>query len=305
MKSLFMFVAAVLFMVLIARGSSPAQTNENLSPPTKSLLVVAHPDDEYELAGTVYRMAKELGGIVDQLIITDGEGGFRYSSLASSYYGVNLTDEAVGRANLPHIREQEARQAAKVLGIRNQWFLNQRDDHFTVDEKEAVAKWDVPRVSAELINRLRNGKYDVVFVLLTPADDHGEHKAATVLTLRAVQTLPQAEKPVVIGALAGPDQNPSYTQLKKFPITATTSEHPLFHFDRDTHFGFNDALSYRIVVDWVIAEHKSQGLFQTKPGQDRFENFWLFAIDDSVATHRARALFQKITPTKNLTVSER
>jgi LmbE family N-acetylglucosaminyl deacetylase len=40
----------------------------------KVLLVVAHPDDEYTFAATVYRVAKELGGAVDEVIITDGAG---------------------------------------------------------------------------------------------------------------------------------------------------------------------------------------------------------------------------------------
>jgi hypothetical protein len=34
---------------------------------------------------------------VDQLIITSGEGGYHWSSLAAPYYGVDLADEAVGR----------------------------------------------------------------------------------------------------------------------------------------------------------------------------------------------------------------
>jgi hypothetical protein len=50
----------------------------------------------------------------------------------------------------------------------------------------------------------------------------------------------------------------------------------LFHFDRDAHFGYRDSLNYQIVVDWIIAEHKSQGLFQNRCLQDRFEHFWVF-----------------------------
>ena len=49
--------------------SQPAST------PTlaRVLLIVAHPDDESEMAGTVYRIARELSGAVDQVIISDGE----------------------------------------------------------------------------------------------------------------------------------------------------------------------------------------------------------------------------------------
>lgn len=64
--------------------------------PGKTLLVVAHPDDEYYCAATIYKMAVQLGGTVDELIITNGEGGCRYSTLAEAYYKKTLTVEAVG-----------------------------------------------------------------------------------------------------------------------------------------------------------------------------------------------------------------
>ena len=292
MKSFWVIALVVLFPFLATSAQNSAGGGRAHAP--KSLLIVAHPDDEYELAGTVYRIATELGDVVDQVIITDGEGGFRYSSLAARYYGVNLTNEQIDRANLPRIREQEARQAAKVLGIRHQWFLGEHDDHFTVNVKEALAMWNIPKVSAELDATLRNGRYDFVFVLLPTADDHGEHKAATLLALKAVEALPQADRPTVIAAQASPKTDLKYTSLESYPITATTTATPVFDFDRDAHFGFHNALSYQIVVDWVIAEHKSQGLFQTKAGQDRFESFWLFSTNSAVNVSRAEKLFHEI-----------
>ena len=59
------------------------------------LLVVAHPDDEYTFAASVYRIAKELHGTVDQVVITNGEAGFRYSQLAEQFYHASLTQEAI------------------------------------------------------------------------------------------------------------------------------------------------------------------------------------------------------------------
>src|ERR1041384_8522502 len=73
----------------------------------KALLVVAHPDDEFVVAATAYRIAKEAGGTVDQFVITNGEGGFRYATLAELYYGLDLTKEDVGRRELPDIRKRE------------------------------------------------------------------------------------------------------------------------------------------------------------------------------------------------------
>ena len=81
----------------------------------KILLVVAHPDDEYVVAATVYRITHELNGTVDQFTITNGEGGFRYSQLAESIYGVQLTNEATGRTLLPAIRRRETLEVLMML----------------------------------------------------------------------------------------------------------------------------------------------------------------------------------------------
>ena len=88
-------------------------------PPGKTLIVVAHPDDEYYFAATVYRMAVQLRGTVDELVITNGEGGVHYSTLAEPFYGETLATEESGRKELPAIRREETLKAGKVLGIRN------------------------------------------------------------------------------------------------------------------------------------------------------------------------------------------
>jgi hypothetical protein len=96
-------------------GTAPLFASGSSDSP-KVLLVVAHPDDEYFFAATVYRIAKELHGTVDQLVITNGEAGYRYSSLAEQFYKASLTDESAGRARLPEIRRRETLAAGKVLG---------------------------------------------------------------------------------------------------------------------------------------------------------------------------------------------
>jgi hypothetical protein len=79
-----LFLMAALFTgaTVVQNGASPGSAARK---PVRVLLVVAHPDDEYEVAGTVYRTSKELLGTVDQVIITDGEAGYRYSSLAAPW----------------------------------------------------------------------------------------------------------------------------------------------------------------------------------------------------------------------------
>jgi LmbE family N-acetylglucosaminyl deacetylase len=295
------FLILSFVAIALSTGRAAAQYAESSRiegrRPVRVLLVVAHPDDEYEVAGTVYRITKELSGTVDQLVVTDGEAGYRYSSLAAPYYGVDLTNEAIGRARLPSIRREEARRAGRILGIRHQWFLNEKDDHFTLDASESLQRsWHEERILRALHLRLARGHYDFVFVLLPSEQTHGEHKAASILALEAVEQLPAGQRPIVLGAQAGGGDPAPYTPLPDYPTTTTDSPKPLFQFDRDTRFGYQGSLSYQIVVDWVIAEHKSQGLFQTRCQQDRFENFWLFTLNRNSAPGEAESLFAAITP---------
>lgn len=296
LMGLFLVIAVAFVPQSHGQNRTSAEVEVRVAP--RVLLIVAHPDDEYEMAATVYRITRELSGTVDQVIISNGEGGFRYSSLAGRYYGADLANEPVGRAKLPRIRKEEAHEAARVLGIQHQWFLNERDDRFTLDVEEVLHKtWRATRIENLLVQRLRSGHYDFVFVILPTEDTHGQHKAATILALRAVEQLPANRRPTVLGAQASPKDTDSYRALTGYAITSTASALPQFHFDRNTHFGFQNALSYQIVVDWVIAEHKSQGLFQTSYGQDRFENFWLFTGNSAADTRRVETLFQEINPT--------
>ena len=80
---------------------------------SKLLIVAAHPDDEYAVGATTYRLTRELGWAADHVFITNGEAGYRYSALAEALYGVGLTSENQGRSRLPAIRRRETRQPAK------------------------------------------------------------------------------------------------------------------------------------------------------------------------------------------------
>src|SRR5712691_8335608 len=71
------------------------------------LLVTAHPDDDALFGGAVYKITHQLGGRVDLFLVTNGEGGFHYSTLSEPIYGLKLSDEKVGREYLPGIRKRE------------------------------------------------------------------------------------------------------------------------------------------------------------------------------------------------------
>jgi LmbE family N-acetylglucosaminyl deacetylase len=258
-------------------------------PPGKTLIVVAHPDDEYYFAATVYRMAVELGGRVDELIITNGEGGFRYSTLAEPYYKKSLTVEAIGRKELPAIRREEAINAGKVLGIEKHFFLGQKDQRFTTDEEDGPNHgWNSALVSAKIATLLKRGHYKYVFSVLPRSTTHGHHQAATALASHAIQALPGNLRPVLLGFdTDAADYVPS-TQADKDQRWTTSYA---CAFDRTTAFGFHNSLTYQIVVDWMIAEHKSQGLLQTMVNKDPKEYMWVAIESAPEAQTGATLLF--------------
>ena len=62
---------------------------------------------------------------------------------------------------------------------------------------------------------------------------------------------------------------PAAANRSSLPGRASQSaQHPfrvlpqVFVTDRTVKFGFQDALDYQIIVNWVIAAHKSQGAYQ-------------------------------------------
>ena len=115
------------------------------------MAVIAHPDDESELAVTLYKIAKEQNGRVDLFVITNGEAGFKYSILAEAYYHCKLTDEKEGRRRLPGIRRQELIKAGSILGISHYFFANQRDDKYCTDERDPLDScWNVKATKATL-----------------------------------------------------------------------------------------------------------------------------------------------------------
>jgi N-acetylglucosamine malate deacetylase 2 len=268
------------------------------APAPKILLVVAHPDDEYYVAATVFRLSRELGATVDQVIITNGEAGYRYSALAEAIYGLPLTQESVGRDALPAIRRQETLAAGRILGIRHHHFLEQKDHCYTLDASETLNQvWCREQVLQSLQRILSAENYDFVFTLLPREDTHGHHQAATLLTLEAVDLLPSGQRPVVLGAEATEGSAFShFSGLRQLPRTRTLSPLPLLSFDRRRSVGAEVALRYATIVHWIIAEHKSQGLFQNDVGRHDFERFWLFATGPSDAPRRLQQLSGLLTP---------
>ena len=101
-------LAVLLSFVSGCRGARSweeiVRVSDQIGDGPRVLCVVAHPDDEIAFAGVLYKTATFLDGVCDLVTITNGEGGFKYATLAEPLYGLELTDEVVGRRHLPEIR---------------------------------------------------------------------------------------------------------------------------------------------------------------------------------------------------------
>src|ERR1017187_651327 len=197
-RSLIPILAIYLFLAGAANAHTPAAKPDG----PRVLVVDAHPDDETAYAAAIYKIVHDLHGTVDLVVITNGEAGYKYSTLANEYYHLNLTDEKIGRKYLPGIRHKELVNAGKIIGLHKIYFLDQRDNRYTLDPHEVLdSNWNIPFVKSQLRQILTTGHYDFVFTLLPSDSTHGHHKASTILALTVVQSLPtNVPHPIVLCA---------------------------------------------------------------------------------------------------------
>ncbi len=277
-------------------------TTVRAQQPPKVLIVTAHPDDETSFSVTVFKITHDLKGTVDLALMTDAQGGFNGSELGSVYYGYSLTDSVLGRERLPAIRKQELMNAGRIMGIRNYFFFDQKDDLYTQDEKPYAGGtlWDIPYVEKRLDQILARENYDFIFVLVPHAGQHGHHKTASLMGLRAARRYAGAKKPIVLGGgwtVNGSEARP-FEGLEGYPETRILPEAPVFAYDRSVKFGHRDLLTYKIVSDWVIAEYKSQGdLQENLIHRGDVEMFRYFAINPRDGIAKTQAVFDAIRAT--------
>ena len=287
----FRLVAACCGLLCVS-GALAAQAHT-----TRVLVVVAHPDDDTDFVGAVYKLTHVLGGKADLCIVTNGEGGYRYATLAEPIYGLKLTQESVGRKALPAIRKKEARAGGAITGYSNLFFLDQFDKAYTTNVHDVLQnQWDTAFVRRRLSQILNDGHYDFVFVTEPTMTTHGAHQAAALMTIAAVAATPAARRPVILATNTYKKGAPPpvYAGRDDFPFARGRALDPPFEFDLSQPFGFNDQLDYRIVANWVIAEHKSQGIMQKYMNSFDTERFFLFAIDDDRGVERTKALFARL-----------
>lgn len=265
----------------------------------KVLVITAHPDDESVFSVTLFKIAKELKGSVDMLVMTDGGGGFADAHLGAIYFGLPLTDSIVARTHLPMIRKQEILNAGKIMGIRNMFFMEQPDDLYSKNLLPYIngEKWNIPYVESRIDQILSERNYDFIITLLPHVDQHAHHKTAVVLGLRAVQRFKGASKPIIIAGntYVEGDKPFEFSSLPGFPETKIKPNAPQFTLNRAYKFAENDKLSYKIVADWVIAEYKSQGAIQEHAMHvTDSEIYSYFDINDDNGILKVKKLFEDL-----------
>jgi len=254
------------------------------------LVVQAHPDDETGCAALLFALARYQQASVDICVITNGEAGYRYSTLAEQLYGIPLTVDSIGRAHLPRIRKQEMLESAALLGVRTVFFLDERDHAYNQSLEETLGVWDTALVRARLERLLREGRYDLAIGLMPTRSTHGGHKAATYLLLQAARAV--APSLPVLGVAAAD----SLVEADREPFAQAADRKPVLVFDRMASFGFSGRLNWSAVVRWVATVHRSQGLMPLGPIAAR-EYYWILAPLQPDARRRVEELVATLQQT--------
>lgn len=263
--------------------------------------VIAHPDDEFAFAGVLFKTATHLGGVCELLTITDGQGGFKYATFGAALHGLDLTDEEVGRRELPRIRLQEQLESARLIGVQTLHYLGQRDHRYTTELTEVLAPgadvWDLSAVRRGLDRRLAAGYYDFVLIHAPTVTTHAHHQAASLLAIEAVQRMATDDRPLVLCAEVedGPDNGPPWiapATKEAFPAARTTGGP--FVFDRAQPIGYRGRLDYQSIINAAIGRHVTQGTMLRLIGTGSREEYWLLGDDSDAACERCLRWFTRL-----------
>jgi len=294
----FLSILLIIFTFTFQPLKLSAQ-NEVENP--RVLLVTAHPDDDALFAATVFKITHLLGGKVDLALATNGEGGYKYSTLGEFIYDDELDTEEKGREKLPGIRKMELMKGGEIVGIRNYFFFEQVDNKFDTDISVAFDAWDVEWVRNRLHQLMQKNNYNYVFTMLPTEDTHGHHKAAAILAMQAAKKIDQPERPIVLATtiyVKGSENIYTYEGLEGFEISEPLEGVKPLEFDRTQRFGFDDRLNYKIIGNWVIAEHKSQGTMQMYMSRGDVEQYWYLEMNGRSNYSKAKQLFEAVNKAK-------
>ena len=277
------------------RGAYPQIDEERV----KVLIVVAHPDDELVAAGLTYLHGASRGGIIDVVTITDGQGGFKYSSLAEAWTGVELTREEVGRRELPALRVREQARGLELLGARRLIWFDQPDHRYSQDRMEVLADdagvWNLGRIASALDALIADEGYEFIVTLSPTATTHGHHQAAALLAIGAAARVPLGARPVVLACQVERAEDDGVgappAVLEDALLARLEPGVPPFTVDRARGWGHRGRVTLKAIASVAVAQHLSQGTMLGFIGRGDLEEYWIFAVSPPGAEERCRAFF--------------
>jgi len=170
------FLIALLFSTLFLR----AQSQPAVVPPPDSrykvdiLLVIAHPDDDIEVASYFAKVIEQQHKRVAVVYTTRGNSG----------------GNAVGQeqaAALADVREMEARHSLASYGITDAWFLRGSDTPGE-DALHSLEAWGHGQTLEGVVRLVRLTRPEVIFTWLPDyvvGENHEDHQASAVVAMDA------------------------------------------------------------------------------------------------------------------------
>ncbi len=196
-----------------------------MAEPQRVMVILAHPDDpEFFCGGTIGRWAHE-GKEIIYVLATRGERG--------------SDDPEISPEQLAHIREEEQRAAARVLGVREVIFLDYPDGSL-------IPTLDLRR---DLTRQIRRWKPDIVITCDPTVRyrsgylNHPDHRAIGDAALDAI--FPDARNPLQFPELRAEGLEPH--RVREVYIAGAANP--------DTEVNITDFLALKVAA---LRHHRSQ-----------------------------------------------
>ena len=139
------------------------------------IVIAPHPDDEVIGCGGTIMRHVDAGDPVTVVWLTRGGNSVGY--------------EWLGHDERADVREQEARESSRLLGVEELIFVDGVDG--------GMARPDVMERIGRRMDEMFREKLPKVVYVPHASDDHPDHVAAYRLVQRAVQAMPEGEHPTV------------------------------------------------------------------------------------------------------------
>ncbi|MBV7505126.1 bacillithiol biosynthesis deacetylase BshB2 [Bacillus sp. sid0103] len=142
------------------------------------LVVFPHPDDEaFGVSGTIATHVQN-GTPVTYACLTLGEMGRNMGN-----------PPFTNRENLPKIRKEELKEAARVLGIQDLRMLGFRDKTIEFEDEEKLAN--------QMLALIKEVNPSLIITFYPGYSVHPDHDATGAAVVRAVEKMPAAARPTL------------------------------------------------------------------------------------------------------------